>query len=368
LLLALGVATVLGLAAASASGHGTRPVRAAGDITKSDKAGDVKKAKTAGLTAAQRAALDIASVHVIGDSRLGLLVDVRLRGNYAGLVGKGKLKNAGLALVVRADGRARDVMFNFGPGKVGETLYDTNATAFGVSRSMRDVTFFLRGSGFASVDSISVSSFGSAPFSLPKYAPGGDDLTSGEIRQIIRGANLADLETLTHGDLDSGGLDDLSCLELERLADVLDDEIALVRGFSALFGSNAYVNAYLAGLEHMLDDAEAILDEECGPPVKLAYELWYWHQMPGVSYDCARVIAPPSWAGATGMMSISGPGVVGTSSKPVTLGMDGSATASFQINAFGDYRFDTTLTRLGKTVSESATITVGSAQGMKTCP
>jgi hypothetical protein len=363
LLLAFAAFAALTLVASSANG---RSVHRSGDVTKPDKPGDVKK--TPGLSAAQRAALDITSVHVTGDKRLGVLVDVKFKGNYALQIGKGKLKSAGVALVLGAKpSLASAGMFNFGPGRLGETLYRTKSMQVGTVRAGNDLTFFLRGLGFDKVDSISVKSFVDAPFTLPRYNPGGDDLSSKELKDIIRDSDPEDLDLLTHGYMGVGGLDDLSCDELDRLVPVLDDEIAKLTVVQGFFGSSRFLDDEIAALQHMRADAEDILNYDCGPPAQLSFEAWYYH-LGTVSYVCDKVMTTPAWSGAAGIMNISGPGVLGPTSKSFTLGTDGSATVNSEINQYGPYHFDTTITGQGKTVTGTYDLNVTATQGSRPCP
>ena len=91
----LAITGIFVLGAASASGHSGRP---AGSVTGSDLAGDVT---TQGLTAAERDAIDIVSIKAIGKEGLGVVVTVTFKGNFTGLIGRGHLKDAAAALVLR---------------------------------------------------------------------------------------------------------------------------------------------------------------------------------------------------------------------------------------------------------------------------
>src|SRR5690348_6172412 len=114
---------LVALLATAASG---RPTRADGFRVKPDKVGDVK---AKGLTLVQRKALDIKSVRVYGDSRIGAIVQARFAGNVASRIGKGKLAKAGVALVLKANtGFASAGFYTFGSGPFGDTLHLTRST------------------------------------------------------------------------------------------------------------------------------------------------------------------------------------------------------------------------------------------------
>jgi hypothetical protein len=344
--------------------------RTSGDIVRADKAGDAKVATK--LSAAQLAALDIKSVHVYGDSRIGFLVDVAFKGKPAAQLGKGKLADAGIGLVIGApSGLAPAGIYSAGAGALGKTLTKTKSQEVGVFRDGQDVSFFLRGPGFENIESIRVATYADTPFGLPSLKPGYGSLSTAALRKIVLGSSLADLEVLTHGDLDGGGLDDLDCDELDRLVDVLDEELTKLEAFENVFGSSPYLTALMDALDHMGEDASDILDDDCGPPptaIQILFASWYYHAMPGVSYTCFGLSTQPMLPNASGSSTIMGPGVVGSMSKAFTTDAGGRASLSYQINAFGMYHLDTTLTANGKTYSGSSDVDVGAAQGSKTCP
>jgi hypothetical protein len=144
------VAGALSFGAASASGH---PDRRSGDVSGRDAAGDVD---AAGLTAAERAAIDIVSVRSTGREGLGVLVTATFRGNFAALFGRGHLKNAAAALVLKGkDGGSAGVV-SFGPGPEGTIARRSRSTEVAAVRHGRQLTFLIAGPGWGNVASARV--------------------------------------------------------------------------------------------------------------------------------------------------------------------------------------------------------------------
>jgi hypothetical protein len=134
----------------------------AADISGSDPAGDVK---TKGLTAAERAALDVVSVRVVGESGLGVFVTATFRGNFEKRVGRGHLKTAlaALVLVPKPGAGVPAGVVTAGKGPVGTVLARTSSETVGAVRDGRTVTFFVGGPGFESVESVEVRTLAKAP-------------------------------------------------------------------------------------------------------------------------------------------------------------------------------------------------------------
>ncbi len=149
-LLALVVAGTLCVGVVAAA---SRPDRAKGVVSGPDAAGDVT---AQGLTAAEAAAIDIVSVRAAGKEGIGVLVTVTFRGNFAALMGRGNLKDAEVAMILRgkAEGSSAGVVTT-GPGPLGVVLRHTRATKVGAVRSARSVTFYVIGPGYGDVASVS---------------------------------------------------------------------------------------------------------------------------------------------------------------------------------------------------------------------
>ena len=157
----------------------------AGTVTKRDK-GQVSErvAKRYKLTRTERRALDIRSVTATGEEGLGLVVTVRFRGNIERALGRGHLKRAVVALVLRpkkSSRRRRAGLVTQGAGVVrrkrrlgnGKVVRVATTTAkdwrttrsriVGVIRDGRELTFFISGPGFDAVSSIEIKAFARRP-------------------------------------------------------------------------------------------------------------------------------------------------------------------------------------------------------------
>ena len=140
------VAGALALGTVSAGAH------PGGLVTGSDPAGDVT---APGLTPAERDAIDIVSITAIGKEGLGVLVTVTFKGNFAGLIGRGNLKNAAALVVLRgASANASSGVVSLGAGPLGTVLRRTRSAQVGAVRQGRQVMFFVAGPGYSSVASV----------------------------------------------------------------------------------------------------------------------------------------------------------------------------------------------------------------------
>jgi hypothetical protein len=210
----------------------------AGSATKRDKGGVGNRiAKRYDLTRAERAALDIASVKVIGKEGLGVLVEVTFRGNVERRLGRGHLDKAAVAMILRPNSRQSraTVLASRGAGLDQRLLRRSRSTKVGAIRDGRKLTFVIRGSGLSGVDAVEVKSFPKLP--RPRRgARGAQVLDGGEAETIAASDLQADLAEL-EDELDDINPEELSCAELEDLLDDLDelsDELKqLSRGLGA---------------------------------------------------------------------------------------------------------------------------------------
>jgi hypothetical protein len=136
------------------------PVAEAGDVSVRDR-GSVK---SKGLTRAERSALDVQRVRARG-AKIGLFVTVRFKGDFAGRIGRGRLKRALAALVLHPKGPKRkpSILATTGPAGKARTLRGTRSTDVGALREGRQVTFFIVGGGLAGVKRIEVKVFRARP-------------------------------------------------------------------------------------------------------------------------------------------------------------------------------------------------------------
>ncbi len=176
---ALAVATVALLAASAW----------ATDIVGSDPAGDLKRAK--GLTTKERQALDIVSVHVVGEEGLGVFVTVTFKGNIQQRIGRGHLKDALVALILRPkSGDALPAgLVTAGTGPVGKISGRTTSEQVAVVREGRRLHFMILGPGFGNVETVEVKTFRRTPTRVAQARAGElvPDVPTGVWRDILAG-------------------------------------------------------------------------------------------------------------------------------------------------------------------------------------
>jgi hypothetical protein len=127
----------------------------AGTGTSKDPTGDVQ---AAGLTQAERDAMDITSVQVTGTDSLGVFVKVTFKGDIEQSIGRGQLAGAAVALVLQADPKKglSAGLVSEGPGKLGTLRRESRSTRVGAFREGNTLTFFILGPGFGSVKKVEV--------------------------------------------------------------------------------------------------------------------------------------------------------------------------------------------------------------------
>ncbi len=105
-------------------------------------------------------ALDIVRVTATGNAA-GLVVSVRTRGNFERQVGRGDLKGAGMALVLRPKSSAAraSLLATTGPSRRQTNLFRTRSRRVGIARIGRTVNFVIRGGGLESVGRIELRTF-----------------------------------------------------------------------------------------------------------------------------------------------------------------------------------------------------------------
>ena len=117
------------------------------------------------LTPTERAALRIVSVKVAGEDPAGLVVTATFAGNIEKALGRGRLEQAAVAMIlVPTDGSALPAgIVTTGPGPIGTTLHRTHSTEIGVLRNGRQLSFFVHGPGAGGVGEVLVRAFVTAP-------------------------------------------------------------------------------------------------------------------------------------------------------------------------------------------------------------
>ncbi|MCI0634582.1 MAG: hypothetical protein L0206_11800, partial [Actinobacteria bacterium] len=225
----------------------------AADIAGSDPSGDVK---AKGLTAAERAALDVIGVRVVGEPGLGVVVTATFRGNFEQRVGRGHLKNAlaALVLVPKPGAGLPAGVVTAGKGPVGAVLERTSSETLGAVRDGRTVTFFVGGPGFENVASVEVHTLAKAAGLAGRAAAG-----VGGPPEVpdVTWEDLLDSPTEVAGLTADPTV--LLCSELRELREVIRDRIDVL--LPAVRGS-VVASGQVEQLLDLLDVVEAELRSE----------------------------------------------------------------------------------------------------------
>jgi hypothetical protein len=283
----------------------------AGSITKRDRGGVSNKvAKRFDLTRRERRALDVQSVQVTGRNNLGVVVDVLFKGNVERLIGRGHLRRAAIALVLEPRSRRvnSSVIVTQGAARSQRVRRRTSSTRAGAIRTGRSVKFFIQGPGFGGVRAVKVRALPRAPRAAKRASAAGElndgveEMTDAEAEEIDVGVVAADavIATLVADSIDP---DELDCDELRILRDDLD--AALDRGedlFNTLGDAEQAIVEELQDAEgddrallqealrqvratrellrgagealgDLLNEVNAIIAEECGPPPEVVFVL-----------------------------------------------------------------------------------------------
>jgi hypothetical protein len=193
---------------------------AAGQVSKRDRGAVGNRiAKRFDLTRAERQALDIRSTKVSGKEGQGVQVEITFRGNIERRLGRGHLRRAAVAVILRPKSRrARaTVLATQGGGLRQRLLRRSRSRKVGVIRDGRRITFVVRGSGFSGVDAVVVKSFPRLP--RPRRRARGAGFSPPAARVITVSDLIADLQEIEE-ELDDTDPRELSC---DELLDVLDD-------------------------------------------------------------------------------------------------------------------------------------------------
>jgi hypothetical protein len=196
-------------------------VALAGDVTGSDSSGDVR---APGLTAAERAAIDVVRVEAVGQANLGVVVTATFRGNFEQAVGRGHLKTAlaALVLVPKAGAGAPAGVVTQGAGDVGTALRKTRSTNVGAVRDGKTVTFYVIGGGYENVASVEVRTLAKVPPSTRRT------LYDGEPAQVSDRTWSSILKSPTERAALEAGVGDLSCPELSALKSSIERRLRTI--------------------------------------------------------------------------------------------------------------------------------------------
>jgi hypothetical protein len=187
----------------------------AGDVTGADSSGDVR---APGLTAAERAAIDVVRVQAVGQANLGVVVTATFRGNFEQYVGRGHLKSAlaALVLVPKPGSGAPAGVVTQGAGDVGTVLRKTRSTNVGAIRDGKTVTFYVIGGGYENVAGVEVRT-------LAKVRPSSRrTLYDGEPPELSAPGWSSILRSPTDRAALAARVGDLSCTELNELKTSLE--------------------------------------------------------------------------------------------------------------------------------------------------
>jgi len=283
----------------------------AGSITKRDRGGVSNKvAKRFNLTRKERRALDVASVQVTGRNNLGVVIDVRFKGNVERLIGRGHLKRAAIALVLQPRSRRvnSSVIVTQGPARSQRVRRRTQSNRAGAVRTGRSVKFFIQGPGFGGVKAVNVRALPRAPRAAKRANAAGEvndgieEMTDDEAEEIEVGLVAADalLTILAVNAIDP---DDLDCDELEDLGDDLEaalrraraldqdlgdfedalaeelpdaegrDRALIQEALSQIRGTRALLAGAIEVMSDLLEDVDDIIEDECGPPPQVVFVL-----------------------------------------------------------------------------------------------
>src|SRR5262245_41264938 len=181
----------------------------AGDGTGMDRIG-TSKAPT--LTKAERDALDIVSVHVVGEEGLGMMAVVTFRGNIQKALGRGHLKQGLVAMILRPKSAGQNPAALVTRGvTIDAVLRKTRSEQVGAVRNGRTIVFFVGGPGYSNVARVELRTFANVPLaSARRTSAGPPTLSEEEFKNISTLDSLDKLITLADSK-------QLTCEQLEQL-------------------------------------------------------------------------------------------------------------------------------------------------------
>ena len=215
----------------------------AGEVTGTDPAGDVK---AKGLTAKERAAIDVVSMNVTGEEGLGLFATVTFKGNIQQAIGRGNLKRALVALILQPQpgkgspaglvtwgaelvykrkriSKTKTVLV---PTTEAKDLRRTRSEQVGIVRNGRELFFFILGPGFSSVETVEVKVFVRLPGAGKRLLASAPPVLAVALWDAVLGERWSEFYRLVN-EADK----DLLCPELRALRKHLVLGITLAEGF-----------------------------------------------------------------------------------------------------------------------------------------
>ncbi|HEX2232324.1 MAG TPA: hypothetical protein VHG69_03050 [Thermoleophilaceae bacterium] len=241
---------------------------------------DVKSRRDAGGARGGGAALDIARVTAAGNSA-GLAVTVRMKGNFERAVGRGRLRHAALALVLRPRSRSArpSILATTGPSSDPDALERTRSRSTAVARRGRTVDFVIVGGGLDQVGRIQVKAFRRLPARRGR-ARSSDDIRISEAQaRFILGETGGDAATVGVPATDD------DCEELRATARALKGELDRLRAELGRHPSGPgrrALNEAVDLFSRLHEDTLAELVRRCGARLR-AVCGGYRHLQPGKS-------------------------------------------------------------------------------------
>jgi hypothetical protein len=241
----------------------------AGDVTGRDRVGDVG---SAGLTKAERAALDVVSLRAIGEEGLGVVVVATFRGNVEKALGRGHLAQGAVAMILRPKNPALAPAVLATRGTSPDAaLRKTRSEQVGAARSGRTIMFFVGGAGYSNVGHVEIRSFGRLPLGSGRAAAAGGppQLTDAEFKKIANLKAQDELVVLA----DAGRL---TCEQLESVNKGLLFYVAALVGDDFRRGVEPANDRDLQQLQGFQVAIKTRLDDQCGGLPKTVEAQFGW--------------------------------------------------------------------------------------------
>jgi hypothetical protein len=265
----------VGVAAALVVGAATLPSSSAADSAKRYDRDGVPHGvvERFGLTDEERRALDISSMRVTGAEGLGVLVEVRLHGDFQRRIGRSGLRGGALALTLHSAGGAASTVTVLTRGEAvrGQQVLrapaDTAAVAVRTGRTVRVV---VQTPAFAAIERVEAVSFARGPVQADAM-----ELQLDPVETTPEFASCDELEHIYEGITHALGGAGQLVFRLERLVAALRAElrrtravterVALRRDLSKLRATYRLARSQRGLLLSLSGDGELLL-EECYQP------------------------------------------------------------------------------------------------------
>jgi hypothetical protein len=271
----------VGVAAAVAVGAAVLPTSASADSVKRYEQTGVPRSvgERYALTDDERRALDISSMRVTGAEGFGVMLEVRLHGDFQRRIGRSGLRRGALAVSLHSAASTVTVLTRGEAVRSQRVLRSPAETAAVAVRTGRTVRVFVRTPGFGAIERVEAVSFARGP-AAPSDLRGSTEADTMELQldpveTTPAFASCDELEHIYDGITRAlGGTDEL-VFRLERLAAGLAAELgrtrarrerlALRRALSKLRSTHRVARSQRGLLLSISGDGEQLL-EECYQP------------------------------------------------------------------------------------------------------